>query len=368
MCGWYDWNRLACDVDAELPAPCEDRREMRVQECCRLVADVEVDAIDTPPLDLKVDCARDDVARRELSTFIVLRHEALAVGQLQSPTFAAHGLGNQKGTSIRMVQAGRMELDELHVRHACARPPSHRDAVASRGIRVRRVQVNFTGAPGRQHGMRRLDCQRVAVFDVEHVQSEAVPARQTQPGRRDQIDRTMMLEQCDVRALACLLGQRRQHGAAGCIGCVNNAPVAVPSFARQVKAQLGMVVLRERDAFADQPLDRRSTIFDNEARGGFVTQARAGDQRIADVVFDAVGGVEYGCDATLRPVAGAVGQRALGDDGHPAGRLQIQRHTQPGQPAADDDDVEVHRDFLLILCRARLEPVRRNDGACPDAA
>ena len=46
-------------------------------------------------------------------------------------------------------------------------------------------------------------------------------------------------------------------------------------------------------------------------------------------------------DPALGPAAGAVGQLALGDDGHAVGGGQVQGGGQAGQPAADDQDVEI---------------------------
>ena len=42
------------------------------------VRDVEMDVIEPEPLDLMVDRARDDIARRQLGALVKSRHEALA--------------------------------------------------------------------------------------------------------------------------------------------------------------------------------------------------------------------------------------------------------------------------------------------------
>ena len=90
---------------------------MLADESLALVGDVEVDAVEAALLHLGVDGAGHDVARGELGARVVLRHEALAVGQLQQPALAAHRLGDEEALGVRVVEAGGVELDELHVRH-----------------------------------------------------------------------------------------------------------------------------------------------------------------------------------------------------------------------------------------------------------
>ena len=86
-------------------------------------------AIPSPvALDLVVDRAGDDVARRELGALVVIGHEAMAGdGVLQDPALAAYRLGDQEVLDLEIVEAGRVELHELHVGDPAARPPRHRD-------------------------------------------------------------------------------------------------------------------------------------------------------------------------------------------------------------------------------------------------
>ena len=72
------------------------------------------------------------------------------VDRLQHAAFAAHRFADQKRFRLRMIKAGGMELDELHVRHRRARPIRHRHAVARRDVRVGRVEINFPATAGRQ--------------------------------------------------------------------------------------------------------------------------------------------------------------------------------------------------------------------------
>jgi hypothetical protein len=116
------------------------------------------------------------------------------------------------------------------------------------------------------------------------------------------------------------------------------ATLAVAALARQVQRA---VLHRERHAQIAQPGDGVGGAFHHEARGGRVAQAGAGDERVVDVRLQAVAFAQHRGDAALRPSAGAVGQRALGDDRHAVRRRQVQRGAQAGEAAADDEDVEV---------------------------
>ena len=77
MLGRHDRDRLLRDVDAEAEQLVVDVREMALHEVRAAVADVEMDVVEAEPLDLVVDRAGDDVARRELGALVELGHEAL---------------------------------------------------------------------------------------------------------------------------------------------------------------------------------------------------------------------------------------------------------------------------------------------------
>ncbi len=204
---------------------------------------------------------------------------------------------------------------------AAAGAPGHRDAVAGGGVGIGGVQVDLAGAAGGQHRVLGLEGQHLAGLDVLHVQAEA--ARWTIFGPSLSEVMTSIAQWCfeqrDVRMRAHLLFQRHLHRVAGGVGGVDDAALAVAAFAGQVEAQFGAGVAGERHALLDQPFDRFAAVFDDEAGGAFVAQAGAGDQGVGDVLVVAVAGVEHGGDAALGPVAGAVEQRAFGNDGNLAG-------------------------------------------------
>ena len=118
-----------------------------------MMADVEMDVIEAVALDLGVDRARHDVARGQLQPRVIIRHEALAgVGVDQPAALAAHRLGDQEILDLQIVEAGRVELHELHVGDPAARPPRHGDAVAGRAARRGREEIDAARAAGGEDG------------------------------------------------------------------------------------------------------------------------------------------------------------------------------------------------------------------------
>ena len=86
-----------------------------------------------------------DVAGRQLVD------EALAVVVAQHRALAAQRLGEQRPRHRRMVQRGRVELDELDVGRRHAGPQRHRDPVAGRLRRVGRDREELAGPARREH-------------------------------------------------------------------------------------------------------------------------------------------------------------------------------------------------------------------------
>ncbi len=110
----------------------------------------------------------------------------------------------------------------------------------------------------------------------------------------------------------------------------------VPALASQMEAGFMRGIGGERHAQAYQPLDRLARMAEDVFGGGRVAQTCAGNQRVFDVFGNAVGLVEHGGDAALRPLACAIGELALGHQGDlvRVGQLQGQGHTS--QAAAQD--------------------------------
>jgi hypothetical protein len=108
---------------------------MTRDEVRRPVTDVEIHAGAAGALDLVVDGARHDVTRGQGAPLVIARHELLTVLVDQPRSFAAHRLGDEERALLRMIEAGRVELDELHVRNRRPRTPGHRHTVSRRDHR-----------------------------------------------------------------------------------------------------------------------------------------------------------------------------------------------------------------------------------------
>ena len=109
--------------------------------------------------------ARDHVARGEvLGGRRIALHEALALGVDQIGAFPARPLSDQNAGP---VDAGGMELHELHVleRQACAQ--HHGVAVAGAGVGARAGEVGAAVAAGRQDRLVRLEAVDRAVVEIE---------------------------------------------------------------------------------------------------------------------------------------------------------------------------------------------------------
>ena len=97
-----------------------------------LVTDVKINAITTQSFHLVVNRPRDNVPGSEFRPLVKFTHERGPVGQDEPGAFASQCFCDQKLFRFRMVQAGRMELIELHISHPASDPPGHGDTV-SRG-------------------------------------------------------------------------------------------------------------------------------------------------------------------------------------------------------------------------------------------
>jgi hypothetical protein len=79
----------------------------------------------------------------------------------------------------------------------------------------------------------------------------------------------------------------------------------------------------------------------NRAHHAFLAQARTGFQRVLHVQLKRVLLAGHGSNATLRVVG--VGFRAIlfGDNGHAPARRHVERKRQPGNPAAENEIIEL---------------------------
>ena len=97
---------------------------------------------------------------------------------------------------------------------------------------------------------------------------------------------------------------------------MDDSPVTMATFASQVELETAILAVRalvacKGYALLDQPLDRLVAVFDGEAYGVFTAQSAASHQRIGDMGFHGVGGVQDRSDSALSPIGGAIGQSPL---------------------------------------------------------
>ena len=109
---------------------------------------------------------------------------------------------DEEALRLRVVEARRVELVELHVRDLGARAVRHRDAVARRDVGVGRVEVDLAGPAGGEHDRAREDRHRPCrVAVVEHVGAGAHLGAAVLR-ERDEVDRRVLLEDADARLRA----------------------------------------------------------------------------------------------------------------------------------------------------------------------
>ncbi len=335
-----DWDRLASDVDGKLQAALVDGREVRFDECFRLVTDVQIDAIDAQPLHFVIDCPGNDVARGEFCALVELRHETLAVGQLEVRAFTAQRFGDQKALGLRVIQAGRVELIELKVCHPATGAPGHRNAVAARAVRVAGVQVDLGGASRSQNGKARTISIHFAAVAIQNIGPQATLAFEPKAAFGDQINRGALLQQLDIGSLACLFEQRPENRRSCSVCSVDDSAVAMAAFSRQVKLKaafigLCFVAAGERYALIDQPLNRFAAVLDRKTNSVLVAQAAAGIQRVFNVGLHCICVIQHRRHSTLRPEGRTIGQISFAQNCNPQVVGEVQRQAQSGSATAN---------------------------------
>lgn len=241
--------------------------------------------------------------------------------------FAAYRFGDQKRFCLRMVEAGRVKLDEFHVGDAAASAPAHGDAVAGGDIRVAGVQVDLARAAGGEHGKAAGDGDDLVGVAIQNIAAEALIVIESQLVAGDQVDRDMVFEDVDIRVLFDLADQCGLDGAAGAVGGVDDTAMTVATLACQVQGggAVGLGLAGEGYATIDEPLDGAFALRHGVVHDLFVAQAGTGLEGVLDVGVDGVAFVDDRRDAALGIIGGALGERAFGDDGDAGIACQMER-------------------------------------------
>ena len=147
--GGHHRDRLAAHVDAQLEAAPVDVGEALGQEVGRQVGHVEQRRESSPVRFISASMARATMSRGARSLqLVVAGHEGDAVAQPQDAALAAQGLADQERLGLGVVEAGGVELEELHVGHLGAHPVGHGHPVAGGDVGVGGVEVDLARAAG----------------------------------------------------------------------------------------------------------------------------------------------------------------------------------------------------------------------------
>ena len=204
----------------------------------------------------------------------------------ENGTFAAHGLGDKEALRLRMVEASRVELDELHVLDLRASAPRKRYAVASRRVGIAGVEIDLAAAACRKHRVGRANRVYLARRLVEDVcANAAVGTLDPDALRHNEIDYYRLFPDIDGRA-ADGANHRRLALLASDVARVEDAPRAVPALAS--KFPRTVLVLRKLYAALYEILYSLGRVFADFVYDGGVAEPGASDHRIARVLVESV--------------------------------------------------------------------------------
>ena len=322
-----------------------DARQALVQDRRVQMLQVQVDMVgfrpDAPALaNLDGHGAGDDIARGQvLGAWGIALHEALALGIGQITALAPGALGDQAAGA---VDAGRVELDELHVLQAEAGAQHHGVAVARAGMGRGAGEIRPAVAAGRQHRHLAEEAVDRAVGQAPRDDAAAgavVRVHDQVDGEEFDEELGVVLERLLVEGMEDRMARAVRRGA----GALGRALAIVGRHAAEgALVDLALRRAREGHAVMLQLDDRGHRLAHHVLDGVLVAQpVRALDRVVhvpAPVVLAHV--AEGGADSALGRDRMAAGRKDLGE----AGRAQaLLRHAeggaQAGAAAAHDDDV-----------------------------
>ena len=304
--------------------------------------------------DLHRHRAADHVARGEvLRRRRIALHEALALRIDEIAALAARALGDE---AARAVDAGRVELHELHILQRQARAQRHRVAVAGAGMGRGRGEIGAAVAAGRQD--RRLGAEAVDRA-VVHLQADDAAERAFRVA--DEIDGEIFDEELAARPQR-LAVERVQHRVAGAVGggagALRDALAVIGRHAAERPlVDLALFGARERHAPVLELIDGvgrvAAQIFDRVLVAEPVGALHGVVHVPAPVVRPHI--AERGGDAALRRDRVRAGRKDFGDAGGAQARLRAaDAGAQARAARADDDDVEGVVGRSDRLCRSAL--------------
>ena len=309
------------------------------------VVEVQVDVVllraDAAALaDLDRHAARDDVARGEiLEVRRIALHEALAVGVGEIAAFAARAFGDQHAGA---VDAGRVELHELHVLQRQAGAQHHGVAVAGAGVGRGAGEVGAAVAAGRQDRLLGAEAVQRAVLQAQRDDAAAGAL-----AVHDQVDGEVLDEELG-RVAQRLAIERVQHGVAGAVGggagALRGRAFAELGGHAAERALVDAAVLGagERHAVVLELVDGLDGVAAEVLDGVLVAEPVGALDGVVHVPAPVVRAhvAERGGDAALGRDGVRAGREHLGDAGGlEAGLGGAERGAQARAAGADDDHV-----------------------------
>ena len=368
--GRDDRDRLLVHVNAgENLGAFRNTRQAFSQRLRRQVVQVKVDMVAIGAhaaafADFHRHAARNNVARGEiLGGGRVAFHEPLALGVDEVSALAPGAFGDE---AAGPVDAGRVELYELHILQRQALPRDHAAAVAGAGMGRSGGEIGAAITAGRQHHhlggepvhrsvvqLPRDDALADAVFGHDEVKREILD-----------IEFRVVLQRLSV--------ERVQNGVTGAVGGGAGAlhRRAVAKF-RHMAAERALIDLAffgagERHAVMVKLIDRLRRLAGEVFHRVRIAEPVGALHRVIKVPLPVVRShVRQRCgDAALRRDCVGPGRKDLGDAG---GAQPLLRHAErcakPRSAGAYDDDVVFVIDEIVCGHVSPLSRPRRRKGA-----
>ena len=276
-------NPLLGNVDAKFKALVMDHGETLPKEFSRLVGNIQIDARTTRALHLRVDRAGHHVTGGQLQARVVFLHEPPSPVIGQDPPFPTDRFGDQERFCLGVVEAGGVELHELHVGHRRPGPPCHGHTVAGRDVWIGCIEIDTT-APSRGEdrdiGADRLDGTARLVQHIETHTSILHGIAQLTGG--DQVDRDAVLEDGDGGMGGDSCQQRLLDFQAGGVLGMEDAAFGVPSLASKIGFTMtvrsrSLVEMHSKTHKLGDPL---RSFRDDRPNHLLMAESVTGDQRI----------------------------------------------------------------------------------------
>ena len=104
---------------------------------------------------------------------MIFAHELNSIDSLEHAALAADRFTNEKRLRLRVIQTGRVELDELHVGDRGSSAVGHCHTITGRDVRVRRIKIDFAATARGQENRAGGKGPDLVGFLVQHIHTMA---------------------------------------------------------------------------------------------------------------------------------------------------------------------------------------------------